>query len=140
MKPRPTLTVIGQQRFLNEQLLALSARTKKNGARGITVIEQQDWLVVLVHGTDHGITRPDLDAAGKWIARSRVILLLLDVSVGVVRSVTRLARRRAKILVDPVPALTLSEKIQRAIRLVPAARNRFRKRSLHSYKNRKFKR
>ncbi|WP_010631460.1 ribokinase [Sporolactobacillus vineae] len=140
MKPKPTLTIIGQQLFSDEQLSAFSTQTKNIRSRGITVVEQPDWLVVLIHGTDHGMTQPDIGAAGKWITRSRVILLLLDVPVGIIRRVTRLAHRRAKILVDPAPALALSEKIQRAIRLFPAAQRRFRKRSLRSYKNRKFKR
>jgi hypothetical protein len=148
MKSKPTVTVIGHQgnnQFIdklttNQREFSFSLETKASGSHGVTFLEHRDWLIVLIHGTSEGITRPDLDAAGRWIARSRAILLLLDVSVGLVRRVTRLAPKRAKILVDPVPALDISEKIRRMIREVPLTQGHFRKQSLRSCKNRKFKR
>lgn len=74
----------------------------------------------MIAGRDGVVTAENIDDAEKVIARSRMILLSQDTPLGVIIHASDLAKKhQVRVLLDPAPMMNLSEKIKRALALIP---------------------
>ncbi|RYL88551.1 hypothetical protein [Sporolactobacillus sp. THM19-2] len=143
----PTITLIGNPAveragYLEESgTMAAPVSDPATGRRGsVSVLRRPAFRLILVRGGDRGADQADIRAAEKIIARSKLILLMHDVTVGAVMRIADLAKKhQIKVVIDPVPSMALSEKIRRAIQMLPKAGNN-RKRSIgKKWRRRKLK-
>ncbi|TGA97511.1 hypothetical protein E4665_11735 [Sporolactobacillus shoreae] len=122
MRRKPIITVIGS---LYGDRAPEGMAGNRSGAlqRQVTL---HGYQVALMDGGNGGLAICDSARWEKMITRSRMMLILQDVPLGVIDTVTAFAQKsHVRILIDPVPMMDLTEKIRRAAELIPPRSSRY---------------
>lgn len=119
-KRMPTIAVIGnlRSRDMSGATRNTAIREQDEGHLGGKTVRRP--RVILIHGRGANLHPADLQISRKRIARSKLILVLQDVAVGVIMRAAKLAQKyRIRMMIDSTPKMDLTEKIRRAAEQIP---------------------
>ncbi|MFX3618994.1 MAG: hypothetical protein ACE3JK_15915 [Sporolactobacillus sp.] len=120
MKKRPLITLIGNPVRKDAIPRSRIDQTHRSWVVTRDADRQSGARVTMIAGRDGVVTAENIDDAEKVIARSRMILLSQDTPLGVIIHASDLAKKhQVRVLLDPAPMMNLSEKIKRALALIP---------------------
>ncbi|HEU4582865.1 MAG TPA: ribokinase [Polyangiaceae bacterium] len=91
------------------------------GAALVMVAESGEKQILTAPGANHALSPAEVSSAGQLLARTRVVLLQLEIPMATAEAAARLGRAAgARVVLDAGPAAPLSEELLRDVHLIRA--------------------